>query len=150
MNRQASFDQRARARYHDAAAALSPAMQGRLRAARRTALAGTAVAGRHVARPLAMPIAAMAAAVLALAFGLRLQAPDGASGQVPENEAVPVATTPPIIEPGRPSRPAPVEQVGDGETETLLSVLDEDPDFYLWLGSDEPLPATLEQRHDPS
>lgn len=148
MNRQASFDQRARARYHDAAAALSPAMQGRLRAARRTALAGTAVAGRHVARPLSMPIAAMAAAVLALAFGLRLQAPDRATGPGREDAAVPVATTPPTIEPGRPARPAPAQQVGDQET--LLSMLDEDPDFFLWLGSDEPLPATLEQRHDPS
>jgi hypothetical protein len=31
-----------------------------------------------------------------------------------------------------------------------LLMLDEDPDFYLWLGGDDALPANAEPGHDPT
>jgi|GEM_PF-229877 len=147
MTGQERFDQQARARYRDAAAALSPALQGRLRAARRNALAGTTATGRNRARPPAMPIAAMVAAVVALAFGLRMQTPVRPGDRPVETRAI-SATQPAAPEPAPPAQAAPTQQASNHET--LLPMLDEDPDFYLWLGSDDALPATLEPRHDPS
>ena len=141
------LDQQARALYRAAAASLSPAMQGRLRAARRTAQAGAPAPARRM-HALAVPIAGLTAAVMALAVGLRLQAPERPDGRrlggAAATSAIPSAAT----APGRPAQSAPIQQVGIDET--LLPVLDEDPDFYLWLGSDDALPASLEQRHDPS
>lgn len=142
MSTQEQFDQRARGHYRDAAAALSPGMHGRLRAARRTALSGAPGSVRH-GFSLAMP--AMAAAVMALALGLRLQAPDRAGGDGSEEVVGPVAGGPAVTVPS-PVQPTPAQQ----DSDTLLSMLDEDPDFYLWLGSDDSLPPTPEQRHDPS
>ena len=141
------LDQHARALYRAAAATLSPTMQGRLRAARRTAQAGAPAPARRM-HALAVPIAGLTAAVMALAVGLRLQAPDRPDGRRLEDAAATSATRPAATAPGRPAQSTPTQQASNDET--LLPMLDEDPDFYLWLGSDDALPATLEQSHDPS
>ncbi|MCA1713809.1 MAG: hypothetical protein LC715_01315 [Gammaproteobacteria bacterium] len=147
MTKHDPMDQRARALYRAAAATLSPTMQGRLRAARRIAQADASAPARRV-HALAVPIAGLTAAVMALAVGLRLQTPDRPDGQKLEDAAVTSPTQPAAAAPGRPAQSVPIRQVSNDET--LLPMLDEDPDFYLWLGSDDALPATLEQRHDPS
>ncbi|MBD8872309.1 hypothetical protein [Rhodanobacter sp. DHB23] len=60
----ATLEQRARALYHEAARNLDPGLAGRLRAARREALAGTRQVHHHVARWL-VPSGACAAIALA-------------------------------------------------------------------------------------
>lgn len=147
MTKPDHLDLHARALYRAAAATLSPTIQARLRAARRTAQAGAPAPARRV-HVLAVPVAGLAAAAMALAVGLRLQAPDRPDGQRPEAAAATSAARPAATAPGRPAQSAPIQQVGNDET--WLPMLDEDPDFYLWLGSDDASPATLEQRHDPS
>ena len=93
-----AFDRRAHASYRQAADALSPAMQGRLRAARRTALAG-ATARPASSRRLAwqaLPVAAVAMALFAVAIGLRWQ-PGGNDGSIPASPQVAQATADPAL-----------------------------------------------------
>lgn len=59
------------------------------------------------------PLAASFAAALALVVGLQLQHPD------------------------RTPAAAPVATVADADTDDLGTVLDENPDFYLWLASSD-------------
>ncbi len=146
------FDQQARAHYRDAASMLSPALQGRLRAARRTASAGAWQAAQD--KPArrhgywqALPIAVVAASVFALAIGPRLERGTDPSTEPMANSAGPSIASPHVADE---QSVGPLRASAPVLDETLLLMLDEDPDFYLWLGSDDPLPATLEPRHDPS
>lgn len=180
QDQQTAFDQRAHACYVEAASALSPSMQGRLRAARRTALA-TPARRRTEARgqrpwPL-LPVGAVAAGLLAVAVGLRWQpngesygpAPAGMSAaqQPPGSDQAtrkpgPRSSTPPDVAatpataPGQPEATA-TTQAADAALAGVRStddkpllMLDEDPDFYLWLGGDDPLPVNAEPGHDPT
>ena len=176
---QGAFDQQAHACYVEATSALSPAMQGRLRAARRAALAAPA---RHRVQvrwqgpsPL-LPVGAAAAALLAVAVGLHWQ-PAGESSSPRLADASVVRQSghsdPASQKHGRSSAPsdaaatpepaaarasaastaqdadAALAGVRSADDEPLL-MLDEDPDFYLWLGSDDALPANAEPGHDPT
>ena len=49
-----------------------------------------------------------------------------------------------------PARPDATLAGVPSEDEAMLLMLEEDPDFYLWLGSDNALPANLEPSHDPT
>lgn len=213
LDQQGAFDQQARAQYHHAASTLSPALQGRLRAARRTALAKGNAAGRRGARrepgtrqwPV-LPLAAMAAAVFALAIGLRWpRGADSGQGSPPGTSGAPAVAVQTVVDPGNPqldagkpdvpdpvvpdvdlpdtvtpdavvsdadvpdtgvpdtvtADPAATERVAvepqvtdtsrpnlSPEVDPALLVLEEDPDFYLWLGEDDALPASLEPAHD--
>ena len=115
-----AFDDAARAHYREAAATLPLALQGRLRAARRAALAGPSAAS---AWRLAMPLAAMATAVFALGIGLRMHAPP----------VTPAATGAGTVA----TRPAIPSAAPPGDAEASLLTLEDDPDFYLWLGTGE-------------
>ena len=179
QDQQSAFDQQAHACYVEAAAALSPAMQGRLRAARRTALATPAGSRietrRHRPGPL-LPVGAVAAALLAVAVGLRWQPGVESPGPAPVGMSVaqqssgtdqtsqkpgvhgspPDVVARPATAQARPD-PASTAQGADAalagvrseDSEPLL-MLDEDPDFYLWLGGDDALPANAEPGHDPT
>jgi hypothetical protein len=59
------FEQRARALYHEAAHRLDPATAGRLRAARRTALAAAQAPAPHHRMRTLLPVGALAAVALA-------------------------------------------------------------------------------------
>jgi len=59
-----AFEQRARALYHEASRQLDPAIAGRLRAARRTALQSVQAPAHHRMRTL-LPVGALAAVALA-------------------------------------------------------------------------------------
>ena len=115
------LEQRARGLYHEAARNLDPAIAGRLRAARREALAGTRRAPRHVARWL-LPSGAGAAIALAA-----------------------LLTWPSAP---RPSDVAPVAAAVSGETDNTLPPDPEqaDPnlyqnlDFYGWLAANGSTP----------
>lgn len=177
MDRQAEWDQQAHACYVEAASALSPAMQGRLRAARRTALA-IAAGRRDVARrqrpwPL-LPVGAVAAALLAVAVGLRVQpAGESSSPALADMSAARQSTSADpashrhgrsctassglAATPTEPRDPATPTQAADAALAGVRSaedgpllMLDEDPDFYLWLGGDDALPANAEPGHDPT
>jgi hypothetical protein len=179
QDRQEAFDQHAHACYLEAASALSPAMQGRLRAARRTALATAAPGRRHVRRwswpwPV-LPVGAVAAALLAVAVGLRWQ-PGGESGPIPAGMSAAQSTSadqarqepdlrstrsdppePALADSGRPEPAPAASQTPDAalagvrsKDDDALLMLDEDPDFYLWLGGDDALPANAEPGHDPT
>ena len=114
------FDDAARAHYREATATLPPALQGQLRAARRTALAAPSAASPW---RLAMPLAVIATAVVALGIGLRMHAPP----------LSPAATGAGTVA----TRPAIPSAAPSGDTGALLLTLEDDPDFYLWLGTSE-------------
>lgn len=185
QSQQDEFDRQARAHYRNAASTLSPAMQGRLRAVRRTALATVSRqrdTRKHPSWWSAVPVAAMAAAVFAVAIGLRWErggeaevAPAGVSDvqsvadqavvdqavvdQVvvdqgnPQSDAIePAVMDPDALDTASMDSQAPDATLAGLQTEvdTMLLMLDEDPDFYLWLGGDDALPASLEPSHDPT
>ncbi len=131
------FDRTMREQYRLAAERLTPALLGRLRAARRTALAGGVAPHRqrHGLRLFAMPVAALAVAAFALAIGVRMH------GQ----EARTTPDVPRVASSEQASATASDRLASEEKTPVLM--LEEDPDFYLWLGED-PLPAALEQTHE--
>lgn len=121
------LEQRARALYHEAARNLDPAVAGRLRAARRDALAGTRQAQHHVARWLVPSGACAAIALAALLAWPSAPHPDG---------GMPAATA--------------ITATAGGEADGTLPPDPEqaDPnlyqnlDFYGWLAAnDNPPPA---------
>lgn len=122
------IDTRLRDAWHDAGQAVTPAMRGRLRAARRTALSGAHRADGAAARPgwglqwIGMPAAALAAVV-----AVALLVPRGDDVQVTPVVSVqqPAVAVDPIGDP---------VPVGTDPLEVLA--LEDDPDFYLWLASD--------------
>ena len=115
---EARFDALARACHEASLQRLSPRTQARLAQARRPA---SGIRAPRLA--WALPAAFAAVAVLAIAVQLR-QPPTGApTGQAP---AVVAAST-------------------DGATNDPATTLDENPDFYLWLASnDAVMPSTPE------
>ena len=104
------FDAAMRARYRQAAGSVSPATRARLRQARQDAVTDSA-RKRGFSWPLLFGGAA--AAVFAVAFGLNLRQ-DALQGTDPSAPATVVADY---------AEPA--------------SALDQDPDFYAWLGSSD-------------
>jgi len=179
QDQQTAFDQRAHACYIEAASALSPSLRGRLRAARRTALGTPARSWTEARRqrpwPL-LPIGAVAAGLLAVAVGLRWQPGGESSGPAPAGMSAAqqststdqasrkpgLRSTPsdvtaaPATAPGQPEAAATTHAadaslagVRSTDDEPLL-MLDEDPDFYLWLGGDDALPVNAEPGHDPT
>ncbi|MEG3790370.1 hypothetical protein V1318_09605 [Lysobacter sp. CCNWLW3] len=118
-----AFDEAARALHRRALAEVSPSTRARLRLARHAASADA----RAPRRGLGWALASGCAAVFALAIGLQLQ-------RGPQTGA-PIQAAPSIA-----GLPAPEAAAYDSST--ALASLDENPDFYLWLASDDDLPAT--------
>lgn len=110
------FDEAMRDLHREALAAVSPATRQRLRAARTGA-----------ARPRhggAWALGASVAAVAALAIGLQL-------GPLPAGRG-PATAAPPSATAARGAAPStPVADAGD------VATLDENPDLYLWLASND-------------
>lgn len=114
-----AFDHAMRQLHAQALEQVSPAVRARLRAARRAT--PTAPARRGIGWVLASGFAA----VSALAIGLQLQKP--ATPVVP-------ASTPTV---------AAVSPAAAFDAETAIAALDENPDLYLWLASnDDDLPLS--------
>ncbi|TKR34045.1 hypothetical protein FCE95_07190 [Luteimonas gilva] len=103
------FDAAMRARYRQAAGSVSPAARARLRQARREAATGE-VRKRGFSWPL---LFGGAAAAFAVAFGLNLRQ----DALQETNPAAPATVAAAAAEPA--------------------SALDQDPDFYAWLGSSD-------------
>ncbi|SFL28061.1 hypothetical protein [Lysobacter sp. cf310] len=114
-----AFDEAARALHRRALGELSAPTRARLRLARHAASADA----RAPRRGLGWALASGCAAVFALAIGLQLQRGP---------QAVAPAAVAPVA-----ALPAPAY-----DSSTALASLDENPDFYLWLASDDDLPAT--------
>ena len=118
-----AFDRAIRALHAQAVAQVSPATRARLRVARQAA---TRPSGAREPRRLGWVLASGCAAVFALAIGLLLrpapQAPTVAAPAV----AVAVAT------PGY-------------DADSAIAALDENPDLYLWLASNDDAVPTMEQ-----
>ena len=115
------FDRAMRAVHRQAVANVSPQVRRRLRLVREQAPSGQL-------RPrLGWPIASALAAALVLAIALPLRTPDGAPppSALARTEGTPAAAAP--IE-------APIEPAA-------LVALDESPEFYLWLASNDAGPA---------
>lgn len=135
-------DLRLRAAWHASADTLSPSMQGRLRAARRTALqgddrrSGSSMRGWSLGW-LGVPAGAVAAVAVVALLVPRMQAdapppvPRMAS-QVP-TEAIAATPAPAVLD----------------DTSHDALALEDDPDFYLWLDGINTPPAS-EARHDPT
>ncbi|MDO1530396.1 hypothetical protein QMK61_16280 [Fulvimonas sp. R45] len=114
-----SLELRARARYRDALQRLDPATAGRLRAARRTALATAQAPAHHRMRTL-LPIGALAAVALAAMMVWQPAGRDGA----PVPAASAISTSPETA-----SSELPPD--ADGTDPKLYQNLD----FYSWLAS---------------
>lgn len=108
-NRDEHFDAAMRQQHAVAATSLSPRTQAQLQQRRRAAMAAQSTR-EPSRRHFGWPIAASFAAVLALAIGLQVW-------QQPE----PAATAPAVAD----------------SDDDLDTVLDENPDFYLWLASSD-------------
>jgi anti-sigma-K factor RskA len=102
------FDAAMRQQYEIAATRLSARTQAQLQQRRRAAL--DTRPARASGRQFGWPIAASFAAILALAIGLQVRQP-------PE----PATTTPVVAD----------------NADDLDTVLDENPDFYVWLASSD-------------
>lgn len=114
------FDRAMRALHRDAVAHVSPQVRHRLRSAR-----GQAEAGSSRAR-LGWPIASALAAALVLAIALPLRSPD---------------TQPPAPVARADDAPLPAASIDAPIEPAALVALDEPPEFYLWLASNDAGPA---------
>lgn len=111
------FDRAMRQLHAQAVEQVSPATRARLRAARH------AVPAAPARRGLGWVLASGLTAVFALAIGLRLQTPAPATAPAPA-----VASVTPAIA---------------YDINTAVAALDENPDLYLWLASnDDDLPVS--------
>lgn len=116
------FDRMARASHAQSVQHLSPAVLAGLRRTRQTASAP------HHRRGLGWLMAGSAAA-LALVAALQLQPGTGPEPALPQPQVASV------------SAEASAREMVDEEVAAMLATLDENPDFYLWLASnDEALP----------
>lgn len=121
----AEFDHRARALYGLALGAVPAGVHARLRQAR-----GEAMAARRGRMPRWFPAGLAATAVLAIV---------AAAGLQPLPEPAPEAPLAQVV----PAEPAPATPLAlsDPELAMVLDSLDHNPDFYLWLASnDDALP----------
>lgn len=119
----ASFDRAVRELHAQALSQVSPQVRARLRAARTAA--ATAHAPRHAWR---WALASGCAAVFALTIGLQWQGPSPAT-VVPTQTATSNATD---------------DRADDSDN--AIAALDENPDLYLWLASnDDTLPVAWER-----
>lgn len=117
-----AFDAAMRDLHAQALTQVSPRTRNRLRAARTAA-----AVQRAPVRGFGWVLASGFAAVFALAIGLQWQGSPG------------------ITAPARTADTDPVDQVVDG-MDAAVATLDENPDFYLWLASnDDTLPVALER-----
>lgn len=121
-DRDRAFDEAARGLHRRALGEISAPTRARLRLARHAAATDV----RAPRRGMGWALASGCTAVFALAIGLQLQ-------RGPQAVA-PAAVTPVA------ALPAPEAAAYDSST--ALASLDENPDFYLWLASDDDLPAT--------
>jgi hypothetical protein len=120
----AAFDHAARACHAEAVAQVSARTRAQLAQQRHRALAPRPTPARY----LAWPLAAAFAAVCVLAIGLPLR-----HGEWSRPAASPSSSAP----------TQPVEGSGFDADASGATMLDDPPDFYLWLASDEA--ATLDQ-----
>lgn len=116
-----SFDTAMRELHAQAVMQVSAQTRARLRTARNAAVQ------RAPARGLGWALASGCAAVFALAIGLQWQGSPNAT------HPTPLADTPGV------------DSVGDG-MDDAVATLEENPDFYLWLASnDDAMPVALER-----
>ncbi|WP_342317066.1 hypothetical protein [Lysobacter sp. FW306-1B-D06B] len=120
------FDQTMRALHAQAVAQVSSPTRARLRVARQAA-ARPAVE-REPRRGLNWVLGSGLAAVFAVAIGLQLR-PSQAPAPAPSAAAVASATS---------------ESNTAFDTDTAIAALDENPDLYLWLASNDDAVPTLE------
>ena len=120
------FDDAIRAHHAASLDRLSPRVRAQLQQRRRAALAGQAPREARSPWRFALPLAA-ACAVGALAIGLQLRAPDA--------PAPAVATAQPASTPA----PAPraTTALPDTDEATASASLEENPELYVWLASDD-------------
>jgi hypothetical protein len=109
---------------------LSPRVRAQLQQRRRAALAGQAPQATRSPWRFAFPLAA-ACAVGALALGLQLRGLQQKAPEAPTHQVV--ATTEPA--PAAPVVPAATLPGADDATAT--ATLEENPDLYVWLASDD-------------
>lgn len=122
------FDRAMQRRHAHALAALSPQTLSRLRASRHAA--GSPARSRH---GLGWILAGGSAAVLALAVAVQLQ-------RSPADLAAPVQIA------TAPDRGLEPTITSDGDDQSLVAGLDENPDLYLWLAANhDTLPLPMER-----
>jgi len=121
-----AFDAAMRARWHSAQARVSSATTAQLH--RRRIAASTGEGNARAARRFGWPLAAVACAVSILAIGLFVTGPQVA----PDSEAAAPAVSVAESADGFSSI-----EVLDAFAAINLTALDEDPEFLLWLASDE-------------
>lgn len=137
------FDAALRQQHTQALDLVSAYTAAQLQQRRRAALAGKP-ARRPVVVRVGVPVAASFAVVIAVLVGLQLRQPadeaatatDQVAVSAPPTPASPTpaspVSTPQVSTPQAASMPAAI-----AEDDRLDSVFDEDPDFYLWLASNE-------------
>ena len=113
---QRTFDEALRQRHGDAIAHISARTQAQLQQRRRAALSASAPGmPRTTMRRFAWPVATSFAAILALAIGMQLRQDNVAP--------MPVATMAAVAD--------------DDDLGASFAALDENPDLYLWLASND-------------
>ena len=122
------FDDAIRARHAESLEHLSPRVRAQLAQRRRAALAGQAPRASRSPWRFAFPLAAVAA-VGALAIGLQS---NGMQGRAPEAPAPMVATVKHVPAPAPRATALP-----DTDEATASASLEENPDLYVWLASDD-------------
>lgn len=123
------FDSAMRELHRESLASLRPDTLRRLRATR------TAAAGASPRR-FGWPAVSAAAALLALAIALPLLRP-------PPEPPSGTRSTPPANATASPATAPPVSPAAD-DVPAMLAALDESPDFYLWLASNDLGPIAVE------
>jgi len=131
MNANDAFDARVRALHAQSLDRLSPRVQAQLAHRRRGALAGDL----HRHRGL-LPWAGAATAAIALAFALQLSPPS--STRTTHSSKAPVAA---VTTSAAADSTATVDtDVADAGAPDADAMLSEDPEFYLWLASNDAQP----------
>lgn len=134
------IDTRLRDAWHQGGEALTPSMQGRLRAARRTALSASPAAAHASSSPLSrLRWIGMPATALAAVFAVAVLVPRG--GNAPVTPVIATQSPDPVTEAG-------TQPVLAGHEGLELLTLEDDPDFYLWLASDETLTTIREASNE--
>jgi hypothetical protein len=124
------FDRAMRELHRESLAHLRPDTLRRLRTAR-------AAAAEAPARRIGWPLASAAAALFALAIALPLLRPPPASSPSDERNAQPVVTRTASVA-------TPTAAISSDDVPAMLAALEESPDFYLWLASNDAGPDVLE------